>query len=159
MFEQVADWITQNYGSSRKIVEIGVGHRIEVAERVSEALPHAEVLVTDKDESWVRSRKSQRVRAVADDVMFPSLKLYEDASLLYSLNPPLEILPALEELANGIGADLLVVPISDERHEFRRETWRELVVKGRVVGWFHPRPSRRTTFSSNTETLSTVLDG
>ena len=141
MFEQIVDWVAQNYSSARKIVEVGVGHRIDVADRVSQALPQSEVLVTDKDESWVRSRKSQRVRAVADDVMFPSLKLYEDASLLYSLNPPIEILPALEELANGIGADLLVVPISDERHEFQRGSWRELVVKGRVVGWFHPRPS------------------
>ena len=141
MFEQIADWITQNYGGSRKIVEIGVGHRIDVAERVSKALPQAEVLVTDKNESWVRSRKSPRIRAVADDVMFPSLKIYEDASLLYSLDPPFEILSALEELANGIGADLLVVPISDELHEFQRERWQELVVDGRLVGWFHPRPS------------------
>lgn len=134
MFDQIVDWIKQNYGSARKIVEVGVGHRIEVAERVSNALPHTEVLVTDKDETWVRSRKSQRVRAVADDVMFPSLGLYKDASLLYSLNPPGEILPALETLASGVGADLLIVPISDERHEFQRGKWRELVINGRVVG-------------------------
>ena len=139
MFEQIVDWITQNYTGARKIVEVGVGHRIEVAERVSNALPHAEVLVTDKDEAWVRSRKSQRIRAVADDAMFPSLAIYKDASLLYSLNPPGEILPALEKLATGVGADLLVVPISDERHEFQRERWRELVVNGRVVGWLLPK--------------------
>ena len=135
MFDQIIDWITHNYRNARKIVEVGVGHRIEVAERVSNALPHTEVLVTDKDESWVRSRKSQRLRAIADDVMFPSLGLYKDASLLYSLNPPGEILPALEKLAISIGADLLVVPISDERHEFQREKWKELVINGRVVGW------------------------
>ena len=139
MFEQIVDWITQNYPGARKIVEVGVGHRIEVAERVSKALPRAEVLVTDKDEAWVRSRKSQRIRAVADDAMFPSLAIYKDASLLYSLNPPGEILPALENLATGIGADLVVVPISDERHQFQREKWRELVINGRVVGWLLPK--------------------
>lgn len=138
MFDEIVNWIAQNYGSARKIVEVGVGHRIEVAERISKALPHTEVLVTDKDESWVRSRKSRRVRAVADDAMFPSLALYKDASLLYSLNPPGEILPALEKLATGVRADLLVVPISDERHEFQREKWRELVISGRMVGWFLP---------------------
>ena len=135
MFDEIVDWITQNYSSAKKIVEVGVGHRIEVAERVSQALPQVEVLVTDKDESWVRSRKSQQIKAVADDAMFPSLGLYKEASLLYSLNPPGEILPALENLAKGVGADLLVVPISDERHEFQREKWRKLVINGRVVGW------------------------
>ena len=139
MFNEIVDWIAQNYSNARKIVEVGVGHRIEVAERVSEVLPRAEVLVTDKDESWVRSRKSHRIRAVADDAMFPSLALYKDASLVYSLNPPGEILPALEKLATSVGADLLIVPISDERHEFQRERWRELVISGRMVGWFLSR--------------------
>ena len=135
MFEQLVDWIKQNYGDARKIIEIGVGHRIDVAERISQALPLAEVLVTDKDESWVRSRKSGRIRAIADDVMFPSLKLYQGASLVYCLHPPEEILSGIERLANGVGADLLIVPISDERHDFKHDKWRELVVRGRVVGW------------------------
>ncbi|OLE85009.1 MAG: hypothetical protein AUF79_17070, partial [Crenarchaeota archaeon 13_1_20CM_2_51_8] len=128
-------WIKQNYSDARKIVEVGVGHRMDVAERISEALPRAEILVTDKDESWVRSRKSGRIRAIADDVMFPSLKLYQGASLVYSLHPPGEILPGLEKLANGVGADLLIVPISDERHDLPQDKWRELVVHGRIVGW------------------------
>lgn len=135
MFDQIIDWIQQNYPDARKIVEVGVGHRIDVAERVSRALPRAEVLVTDKDESWVRSRKSQRIRAIADDVMFPTLSLYEHAALVYSMNPPGEILPALEKLAKGVGADLLVIPVSDERHELQRDNWRKLVINSRVVGW------------------------
>ena len=135
MFEQLIDWIKQNYSDARKIIEVGVGHRMDVAERISKALPRAEILVTDKDESWVRSRKSRRIRAIADDVMFPSLKLYRVASLVYSLHPPGEILPGLEKLANGIGADLLIVPISDERHDLQQDKWRELVVHGRIVGW------------------------
>ena len=143
MFDEIVEWITQKYSNARKIVEVGVGHRIEVAERVSKALPHTEVLVTDKDEAWLRSRKSQRIRAVADDAMFPSLAIYKDASLLYTLNPPGEILPALEKLASGVGADLLVVPISDERHEFQRKEWRELVISGRMVGWFLPTHKNR----------------
>jgi len=135
LFEQLVDWIKQNYSDARKIIEVGVGHRIDVAERISRALPLAEILVTDKDESWVRSRKSGRVRAIADDVVFPSLKLYQGASLVYSLHPPGEILPGLEKLANGVGADLLIVPISDERHDLPQDKWRELVVHGRIVGW------------------------
>ncbi|OLD12658.1 MAG: hypothetical protein AUI50_01945 [Crenarchaeota archaeon 13_1_40CM_2_52_14] len=135
MFEQLVDWIKQNYNDARKIIEIGVGHRIDVAERISKALPQVEILVTDKDESWVRSGKLGRIRAIADDVMFPSLKLYQGASLVYCLHPPGEIVPGLEKLANGVGADLLIVPISDEGHDLPQDKWRELVVNGRIVGW------------------------
>jgi uncharacterized UPF0146 family protein len=135
LFEELVDWIKQNYSDARKIIEIGVGHRIDVAQQVSEALPRAEILVTDTNEQLVRSRKPGRIRAIADDVMFPSLNLYQGASLIYSLHPPGEILHALEKLAIGIGADLLVVPISDERHDLPQDTWRELVVRGRIVGW------------------------
>ena len=135
MFEQLVDWIKQNYGDAKKIIEVGVGHRIDVAERISEALPNAEILVTDKDESWVRSRKSGRVRAVADDVLLPNFNVYRGASLMYSLNPPGEIIPALEKLADRVSADLLVVPISDEQHELRGDKWQELVVRGRIIGW------------------------
>ncbi len=135
MFEQLVDWVKQNYSDARKIIEVGVGHRIDVAERISKALPRAEILVTDKDESWVRSRESGRIRAIADDVMFPSLKLYQGASLVYCLHPPGEILPGLEKVANGVGADLLIVPISDEGHGLPQNKWRALVVQGRIVGW------------------------
>ncbi len=135
MFEQLVDWVKQNYSDARKIIEIGVGHRIDVAEQISKALPRAEILVTDKDESWVRSRKSGRIRAIADDVMFPSLKLYQGASLVYCLHPPSEILLGLEKLANGVGADLLIVPISDEQQDLPQDKWRALVVHGRIVGW------------------------
>ena len=135
MFEQLVDWIKQNYTDAEKIIEVGVGHRIDVAARISEALPHAEIIVTDKDESWVRSRKPGRIRAVADDVLFPNLNLYSGASLMYSLNPPGEIIPALEKVADRVGADLVVVPISDEQHELREDKWQELVIRGRIIGW------------------------
>jgi len=135
LFEQLVDWIKQNYRDAEKIIEVGVGHRINVAERISEALPHATILVTDKDESWVRSRRPGRIRAVADDVLLPNLNVYRGASLMYSINPPGEIIPALEKLADRVGADLLLVPISDEQHELREDKWQQLVIRGRIIGW------------------------
>jgi len=135
MFESFVRFIKQNYRNARKIVEVGVGHRIDVALMVKMSIPDAEVIVTDKDESWVRSRKTKRVRAVADDVMYPSLPIYQGANLIYSLHPPLEIVPALEGLARNVGADLLVVPVADEREAFHRDIWESVVVDGRVVAW------------------------
>lgn len=141
MFEGLVRFIRENYRSARKIVEVGVGHRIDVALMVKLSLPEAEVIVTDKDEKWVRSRKTRRVRAVADDVMFPNLPIYEGAGLIYSLHPPLEVVPALESLAGKVGADLIVVPVSDEREAFHRGNWKRIVVDGRIVGWLlSPRP-------------------
>ena len=64
MFESLVRFIKQNYRTARKIVEVGVGHRIDVALMVKMSIPDAEVIVTDKDESWVRSRKTKRVRAL-----------------------------------------------------------------------------------------------
>ena len=135
MFEQLINWIKQNYSDAKKIIEVGVGHRIDVAERISQALPHVEILVTDKDELWVRSRRPGSIRAVADDVLLPNLNVYRGASLLYSLNPPGEIILALEKLASRVGADLVLVPISDEQHELRQDKWQKLVVQGRIIGW------------------------
>lgn len=135
MFEGLVRFIRENYRSARKIVEVGVGHRIDVALMVKMSVPDAEVIVTDKDESWVRSRKTTRVRAVADDVMFPNLPIYEDAGLIYSLHPPLEIVPALQGLARRVGADLLVVPIADEREAFHRGNWKSVIVDGKIVAW------------------------
>ncbi len=139
MSDQVEYYIKENYESVRKIVEVGVGHRIDIAIGVKMLLPNVEVIVTDKDESWVRTRRTPRVQAVADDVMFPSLPVYEGAGLIYSLRPPLEMVPALERLAERVGADLLVVPISDEQEAFHRGSWRKVIRNGRTVGWLLPK--------------------
>lgn len=135
MFEGLVRFIKENYRSAQKIVEVGVGHRIDVALMVKMSVPGAEVIVTDKDESWVRSRKTKRVRAVADDVIYPSLSIYQGASLIYSLHPPLEIVQALQALAKNVGADLLVVPVADERGAFHQDDWKSIIVDGRIVAW------------------------
>ncbi len=138
MFEQLVRYIKENYASARKIVEVGVGHRIDIAISVKMLLPHVEVVITDKDEKWVRTRKTPRVRAVADDILFPTVPVYEGASLIYSLHPPVELVPALERLAGRVGADLLVAPVSDEQEALWRGNWRRLVKDGRTLGWLLP---------------------
>src|SRR5213594_1019314 len=135
MFDDLVDYVRENYSRASKIVELGVGGRIEVAEKIKKNLPMAEVLVTDKDLAWVRKHVTGRVRAVADDVMFPQTPIYQNASLLYSIHPPFEILAPMVDLAGKIGADLLVVPRSDEQEMFLHEDWRKLVRNGRTLGW------------------------
>jgi len=135
MFEQLGKYIRENYGGARKIVEVGVGHRVDIAMEVKMRLPSTEVIITDKDESWVRSRKTLGVRAVADDVRFPSLVVYEGAGLIYSLHPPVELVPSLTSLAQKVKADLLVVPVADEQEAFQEKNWRKVTREGRTVAW------------------------
>ncbi len=149
MFENLVRYIKENYSSARKIVEVGVGHRIDVAMMVKLYLPTAEVIVTDKDEKWVRTRKTPKVRAVADDVRFPSLPIYQGSGLVYSLQPPLELVPAMIDLAGKVGADLLIAPLKDEQEAFHRANWSKVVREGRTVGWV--LPANQNTWSSREE--------
>src|SRR2546428_3526150 len=134
MFDDLVQYVRENYSRASKIVELGEGSRIDVAERIKKHLPLTEILVTDKDEAWVRKHSTGQVRAVADDVMFPQTPLSQYASLFYSIHPPFEILAPMVDLAGSIGADLLVVPRSDEQEMFH-DGWRKLVRNGRTLGW------------------------
>jgi len=142
MFDDLVDYVRENYSRASKIVELGVGSRIDVAERIKKHLPMAEVLVTDRDEASVRKHATRRVRAVADDLMFPQTSLYRNASLMYSIHPPCEILAPMVALAGSIGADLLVVPRSEEQEMFDHDEWQKLVRKGRTVGWLRAFASK-----------------
>src|SRR5207247_8872616 len=121
------------------------GSRIEVGERIKKHLPLAEVLVMDNEEASVRRDLTSAVRAVADDVMSPQMPIYKDATLVYSVHPPLEIVGPMVELAGRVGADLLVVPRSDEQEMFHHADWQKLVRNGRTVGWL--RIFRRDTLT------------
>src|SRR5260370_16382967 len=105
MFDDLVEYVRENYSRASKIIEVGVGSRIDVAEKIKKALPLAEILVTDKDEAWVRQHLTSQIRAVADDVRFPQTPIYENASLLYSIHPPFEILEPIVLLPRTIQTD------------------------------------------------------
>jgi uncharacterized UPF0146 family protein len=135
MFDDLVEYVRENYSRASKIVELGVGSRIDIAKKIKKHLPLAEVLVTDKDEAWVRKHITSQVRAVADDVTSPQMPIYQNTSLLYSIHPPFEIVEPMVVLAGRIGADLLVVPRSDEQETFHYDEWEKLVRNGRTLGW------------------------
>lgn len=135
MFEELVEFITLNYSRARKIVEVGVGSRIDVAERIKEAFPLADILATDKDTRSIRSHGTKKLRLVADDVMFPRIPVYQGASLIYSIHPPVEIIPAVIELASRIRADLLVVLRSDEQEALHHGEWQKITGSGKTIGW------------------------
>jgi uncharacterized protein len=140
-YAAIVEFVRDNY--NRKIVEVGVGHRARVAEKLKQTMPATEVLVTDTQEAVIRSYNRSGVRAIVDNIFSPSPQVYRGASLIYSLNPPIEIVPALENLAKNIGADLLVKPMSDEQDNFYNSSkWKRIVKQGLVVGWLLPKEHR-----------------
>lgn len=102
--EDLARFILARY--SGKVVEVGVGSVPEVALLLS---PDMEVVATDRE-----GRIVEGFAIVADDIFSPSPELYQGATLLYSIRPPLEMQLAMGELAQKIGADVIVRPLADE---------------------------------------------
>jgi len=103
--EDLAEYICRNY--SGRVVEVGVGHVADVAAILKAR--EMDVVLTDKE-----AHKLGRLTVEKDDIFSPRLDLYLGASLLYSLRPPLELQIGMGELADRIGADILVRPLGDE---------------------------------------------
>jgi uncharacterized protein len=101
---EIGDFILRNY--SGKVVEIGTGFVPEVAMLLSQKIT---IVATDKE---MRHLDGLYIRK--DDIFSPQKELYEGASLLYSIRPPIEIQLAMGRLAVEIGADVLIRPLKDE---------------------------------------------
>jgi len=102
--EDLARFILARY--SGKVVEVGVGRVPEVALLLA---PHLEVVATDRE-----TRTVGGLAVVEDDIFSPNYELYQGATLLYSIRPPLEMQLAMGSLARKIGADVIVRPLADE---------------------------------------------
>ena len=103
--EDLAEFIGQNYKG--RIVEVGAGCVLEVARLLSAR--GLEVVLTDKEEWQLGSLRIEK-----DDIFAPRMELYQGASLIYSIRPPLELQIAMGDVAARVGADILVRPLQDE---------------------------------------------
>jgi uncharacterized UPF0146 family protein len=101
---EIAYFILKNY--SGKVVEVGAGFVPEVALTISQ---HLKVVATDKE-----NRSLKGLSVMDDDIFSPRKVIYEGASLLYSIRPPIEVQIAMGRLAAEIGADVLIRPLEDE---------------------------------------------
>ncbi len=101
-FKVLADYIAENYKG--KIVEVGVGGLYEVADVLrSRGL---NVLTVD-----VNPRRGDTIK---DDATRPNLKIYEGASLIYSIRPPYEIQSEIVKIGKTVGCDVIIVPLKSE---------------------------------------------
>jgi uncharacterized protein len=105
MWKDLSDYIIVNYKNASRIVEVGVGRFPLVALTLQEHL-NMDIIMTDI--------KPYHDQVVVDDITNPDLNLYKGASLIYSLRPPEELQQHIKEVAESVGADLILKPISTE---------------------------------------------
>jgi hypothetical protein len=101
--QELAGFISKNY--SGKIIEVGIGHVIDVALH----LRALQVVATDIEERCLHGIKVEK-----DDIFSPKKEIYKGSSLIYSLRPSPEVQLAIGELAREIGADVIIRPLEDE---------------------------------------------
>ena len=109
-YEDIAEYILQNYRN--KVVEVGVGSLPQVALDLKDRM---DVVVTD-----VHELEYAGVRFYRDDIFNPDIGIYKNASLMYSIRPPIDLQAAMAEVAKKVGADLLIRPFANERADLSR---------------------------------------
>ncbi|AXV37193.1 MAG: hypothetical protein CIT01_02725 [Methanobacterium sp. BRmetb2] len=105
MWKDFSCYIINNYSDANKIVEVGVGNFIKVAQNLQKYL-NKDIIMTDI--------KPCHHTITEDDVTRPDLKIYEGSTLIYSIRPPTELHQHLANLALKTGSDLIIKPLSTE---------------------------------------------
>lgn len=106
----IAEYILNNYRN--KVVEVGVG-----------SLPHVALLLKDKLDVVVTDVNEQNyagIKFFRDNIFTPDIEIYRNASLIYSIRPPVDFQEAMAEVAKEAGADLLIRPFGNEKAELGR---------------------------------------
>jgi uncharacterized UPF0146 family protein len=105
MWEDLAQYIINNYSNANKIVEVGAGKFHKVASILKENL-NSTIVMTDI--------KPSHGKIIKDDIVDPDLKIYAGSALIYSVRPQPELMPHLIIVAEKTGADLIIKPFSTD---------------------------------------------
>jgi uncharacterized UPF0146 family protein len=90
-----------------RCAEIGIGRIHDVA--LALVREGVSVFATD-----IKSFPCKDLVVLHDDVTQPDLALYDKVDLIYSLRPPPELVPYMEQLAEKVSSDLIVKPLASE---------------------------------------------
>lgn len=106
MWDDFAEYILNEVGDENvKIAEIAIGKYDRIAEILS-SKQNITLIKTDilpKDSTVIK-----------DDITKPNLELYRDINIIYSIRPPSELQPYLVKLAQEIGSQLIIKPLTNE---------------------------------------------
>jgi len=111
-YAEMAEFIRARYPHGSRVVEVGVGDHPEVAILLKSDF---DLICTD-----MRANSAPGLQYVRDDIFKPDLKIYEGASLIYSIRPPIDMQDPMADIARKVGAELIIRPFSSERTDLRR---------------------------------------
>jgi uncharacterized protein len=105
MWKDIALYIMEHCSPSDKVVEVGVGKFHLVASTLQD-YSDLDIVLTDI--------KPSHSTVVKDDITQPDLRIYEEARFIYAIRPPSELHQDLMNLAENVGATLIVKPLTNE---------------------------------------------
>ena len=91
----------------KNAAEIGIGHFPDLAfHLLGEGVG---VFATD-----IKPFRHKGLRVIMDDITEPDVTLYKGSDLIYSIRPPMELVPYMKKLSDFLYADLIVKSLSSE---------------------------------------------
>jgi len=133
-FRLIAEFIVKLYPRAKKIIEVGVGKTPFTAFLLKQLIKNSRIIVVDKDPYIINSLMGSDVEAVVDDVLGPKIELYQDADLIYSIRPPFELFPKIEEIAGLVGCDVIIVPLLEDAYlACAEERWKRIEISSGII--------------------------
>ena len=105
MWKDLATYIINHCTPYDKVVEVGAGKFLEVANNLQK---HSKmnIILTDI--------KPSHEGIIQDDITHPNLTIYDGAHIIYSIRPPMELHQAIMNLAQNLGALLIIKPLTGD---------------------------------------------
>ena len=106
MWDDFEEYILNEIGGRKvKVAEIAVGK----FDRIADNLARKENITLIKTD--IEPKDSTVIK---DDITNPDMDLYKDTDIIYSIRPPGELQPYIAELAEKIGSQLIIKPLTNE---------------------------------------------
>ena len=115
-FKEIAELIANLYPDAEKIVEIGVGSAPWTLLNLRKLLPKTILLAVDVDQDSIMKLRELGLNAEIDDILNPRIELYQKSNLIYSIRPPMELINPMSKVAERVGADILIFPLSEDSY-------------------------------------------
>ena len=115
-FKEIAELIANLYPNAEKIVEIGVGSAPWTLLNLRKLLPKTTLLAVDVDQDSIMKLRELGLNAEIDDILNPRIELYQKSNLIYSIRPPMELINPMSKVAEKVGADILIFPLSEDSY-------------------------------------------
>lgn len=129
-WKDFSDYISENYKKSSKIIEVGVGKILDVAQLLDEKMPNTDIKLVDLYPA--------NEHVICDDITNPTDEIYQNADLIYSIRPPEELQPDIMNLADKYNTDVIIKPLFTEEINYKYKARLKLVNYKRL-SFYHYR--------------------